>query len=170
MLIIKTPKDPKAVRNLQSDTNLHFISFACLKFFAAFLSRVQTKNHLSEMESHFYWPAKRKRATLYLWVPYCLQYNRSVKDTDNVTKQLKIKHWENREDAMLLCTTYCCCWEAYLCTHFKHLQHVSENEIGWIWIRYLFFFFLNYIKYKQLFQYIFFACYKNVELVYVAAE
>lgn len=32
------------------------------------------------------------------------------------------------------------------------------------------FFFLNYIKYKQLFQYIFFACYKNVELVYVAAE
>lgn len=34
----------------------------------------------------------------------------------------------------------------------------------------IFFFFENYIKYKQLFQYIFFACYKNVELVYVAAE
>lgn len=107
LLIIKRPKAPKAVRKPQSDTNLHFNSFAFLKFFAAFLFRSQTKNHLSEMESHFYWPAKRTRATLYLWVPYCLQYNRSEKDTDNVTKQLKIKHWENREDAVLLCTTYC---------------------------------------------------------------
>lgn len=62
MLIIKTPKDPKAVRNLQSDTNLHFISFACLKFFAVFLSRCQTKNHLSEIGKPFLLTSEEKKS------------------------------------------------------------------------------------------------------------